>query len=399
MTDNSNDSESQVDIKRVIEMTLDLNDTNSSYQPGDYVAVYAPNPDYQIKTLISRLQLNENKVIKIESLDSKYGKYYIYISNGNTIYNIFRDLLDITGIPSKKLLKLLAEHSSDPNEKLQLNKLSSVEGKEEYAQMINDRTTLLCLLEKYKTSSPPLAHLLDILNPLAPRDYSISSSPLSLEAGKISFVFSVLPNQSIESSLSELNINNSDNNIITKIPFQLKSSPHFHLPSEDQLSKPIIMIGPGTGVAPFIGFLQHLSKINIETKPLLTWLFFGCRSEKKDFLYKDTLHSMLQDSTLTKLTTAFSRELDINNHQDPNLEVTCGYVQEKMKNHSKELYDLIINKNAFVYICGDAKGMAVGVRNSFIDIIKQESSVDEKIAVDMFTNLIKEKRYILDVWS
>ncbi|EGC30648.1 hypothetical protein DICPUDRAFT_83434, partial [Dictyostelium purpureum] len=72
MTDNSNDSESQVDIKRVIEMTLDLNDTNSSYQPGDYVAVYAPNPDYQIKTLISRLQLTENKVIKIESLDSKY---------------------------------------------------------------------------------------------------------------------------------------------------------------------------------------------------------------------------------------------------------------------------------------------------------------------------------------
>ncbi|KAM9986468.1 hypothetical protein ACTFIY_010871 [Dictyostelium cf. discoideum] len=432
------DQESTIDIKRVIEMTLNLGNTELSYQPGDYISVFAPNTHNHVISLIKRLSLDENKLIKIESIDKTFElPNYLKKVNENfnnkssTIYNVLRDLVDITGIPSKKLLKLLSENSSDSNDKLELNKLSSIEGKEEYAQMINNRVTLLCLLDKYKSSNPPFNHLLELINPLAPRDYSISSSPLSTEKGTLSFVFSVVdfklsstPSQRIlghctswlektgiqnnklssssnlENSLNNLNINDSNE---IRIPFILKPSPHFHLPPVDQLNRPIIMIGPGTGVAPFIGFLQHLSKTTTTTTPNPnTWLFFGCRSEKRDFLYKDTLESMLKDNTLTKLITAFSRELDTENNNNNNntaIEPTCGYVQEKMIEHSKQLFDMVVNQNAFIYICGDAKGMAVGVRNSFIDIVKQELNCDEKQATDIFTNWIKEKRYILDVWS
>ncbi|KAM9955188.1 hypothetical protein ACTFIW_000686 [Dictyostelium discoideum] len=429
------DQESTIDIKRVIEMTLNLGNTELSYQPGDYISVFAPNTHNHVISLIKRLSLDENKLIKIESTDKTFElpnhlkKVNENFNNNksSTIYNVLRDLVDITGIPSKKLLKLLSENSSDSNDKLELNKLSSIEGKEEYAQMINNRVTLLCLLDKYKSSNPPFNHLLELINPLAPRDYSISSSPLSMEKGTLSFVFSVVdfklsstPSQRIlghctswlektgiqnnklsssssnlENSLNNLNIESSDE---IRIPFILKPSPHFHLPPVDQLNRPIIMIGPGTGVAPFIGFLQHLSKTTSTTTPN-TWLFFGCRSEKRDFLYKDTLESMLKDNTLTKLITAFSRELDTENNNNTAIEPTCGYVQEKMIEHSKELFDMVVNQNAFIYICGDAKGMAVGVRNSFIDIVKQELNCDEKQATDIFTNWIKEKRYILDVWS
>ncbi|KAK5576569.1 hypothetical protein RB653_007713 [Dictyostelium firmibasis] len=433
------DQESTIDIKRVIEMTLDLGNTELSYQPGDYISVFAPNTHNHVISLIKRLSLDENKLIKIESIDKSFELpnhlkkvNENFNNNKSTVYNVLKDLVDITGIPSKKLLKLLSEHSSDSNDKLELNKLSSIEGKEEYAQMINNRVTLLCLLEKFKSSNPPFSHLLELINPLAPRDYSISSSPLSMEKGRLSFVFSVVdfklsstPSQRIlghctswlekvgiqnnklstpsnqsslnlEESLSNLNI---ESNI--QIPFLLKPSPHFHLPPTDQLNRPIIMIGPGTGVAPFIGFLQHLSKTSTTTTTTTptTWLFFGCRSEKRDFLYKDTLESMLKDNTLTKLITAFSRELDIENSINNTIEPTCGYVQEKMIQHSKQLFDMVVNQNAFIYICGDAKGMAVGVRNSFIDIVKQELNCDEKQATDIFTNWIKEKRYILDVWS
>ncbi|KAN0034806.1 hypothetical protein ACTFIV_001338 [Dictyostelium citrinum] len=425
------DQESTIDIKRVIEMTLNLGNTELSYQPGDYISVFAPNTHNHVISLIKRLSLDENKLIKIESIDKTFELpnhlkkvNENFNNNSSTIYNVLRDLVDITGIPSKKLLKLLSEHSSDSNEKLELNKLSSIEGKEEYAQMINNRVTLLCLLDKYKSSNPPFSHLLELINPLAPRDYSISSSPLSMEKGTLSFVFSVVdfklsstPSQRIlghctswlektgiqNNKLSSSNIEDSLNNLNIesneiKIPFILKPSPHFHLPPVDQLNRPIIMIGPGTGVAPFIGFLQHLSKTTTSSKPT-TWLFFGCRSEKRDFLYKDTLDSMLKDNTLTKLITAFSRELDTENTITTAIEPTCGYVQEKMIEHSKQLFDMVVNQNAFIYICGDAKGMAVGVRNSFIDIVKQELNCDEKQATDIFTNWIKEKRYILDVWS
>ncbi|KAF2071845.1 hypothetical protein CYY_006837 [Polysphondylium violaceum] len=428
-TAESSPTTTDIDIKRVIEITLDTNSSTISYQPGDYIQIFAPNPHNLVLKVLNRLGLDKNQFISIESLDLlKYElPNNLKRSNNQKLYYIFRDMLDITGIPSKKLLKLLSEYSSDQNEKNELLKLSSVEGKEEYSKLISTRSNLISLLDKYKSSQPPLDYLLDILPPLSPRDYSISSSPLVIENGKLNFVFSVVDmiignerirghctswlesiclntnkikrqdNNSDDDFLLEIGLDSLclDNNEKPVIPIMFKSSPHFHLPED--LDKPIIMIGPGTGVAPFIGFLQHISK-QLKFNPY-TWLFFGCRSEKRDFLYKDTILDMVESKTLKKLTTAFSREINTTSTIDLSLDITCGYVQEKMKNHSKEIFDLVYNQNALIYICGDAKGMAIGVRNSFIDIFQNELSISEKDATDIFTQLIKDKRYLLDVWS
>jgi len=421
--DDSSSGGADIEIKRVLEITLDSN-TNStlSYKPGDYIQVFAPNSHNLVIKVLNRLSLDKDQIISIESLDSlKYElPNNLKRSNNQKLYFIFRDLLDITGVPSKKLLKLLSEYSSDQNEKNELLKLSSVDGKDEYSKLISTRSNLITLLDKYKSCQPPLDYLLDVLPSLSPRDYSISSSPLVVENGRLTFVFSVVDmivgnerirghctswlesmcfetkkissnnNSIIEIGLDNLCIDDDQNPVI---PIMFKSSPHFHLP--EVLDKPIIMIGPGTGVAPFIGFLQHISKL--EFNPF-TWLFFGCRSENRDFLYKDTLFDMIESKTLKKLTTAFSREINTTTTTS-NVDITLGYVQEKMKNHSKEIFDLIHNQNALIYICGDAKGMAVGVRDCVIDIFQNELSISEKDATDIFNQLIKDKRYLLDVWS
>eukprot|EP01132_Coremiostelium_polycephalum_P003985 gene3985-4986_t len=423
-------SDESLQIKRVIEITVDFGNDDIHYQPGDYISIYSPNPIHIVQSIINRLSLQGDQKIKIDPIDPQ--KYelpnHLIKGNGQKIFSIFKDLLDITGIPSKKLFRLLSEYCSNAEEKAKTLKLCLPEGRDEYNQLISQRVGLLELLNMFPSSYPPLSYLLDILSPLAPRDYSLSSSPLHLAPGKAAFVFSVvevkMPNGTklmghctswleslclksgllksliLEDQLNNLSLSTIDES--PRFPFQFKSSPHFHLPPLESISsQPIIMIGPGTGIAPFIGFLQHLKAIKSETTPLpqTVWLFFGCRSEKRDFIYRDTLESMTNDNILTKLTTAFSRELSSTNNNDQSIDVACGYVQEKMKIHAKELFQLVHNEKAMVYICGDAKGMAVGVRNSFISILMQELGIQEKEATTIFTDWIKEKRYLLDVWS
>eukprot|EP01095_Lingulamoeba_sp_RSL-Kostka_P013132 TRINITY_DN5360_c0_g1_i1.p1 TRINITY_DN5360_c0_g1~~TRINITY_DN5360_c0_g1_i1.p1 ORF type:complete len:159 (+),score=43.16 TRINITY_DN5360_c0_g1_i1:745-1221(+) len=158
------------------------------------------------------------------------------------------------------------------------------------------------------------------------------------------------------------------------------------------------MIGPGTGVAPFIGFLQqkkHLLNIledenNNNNKHTWTddcYLFFGCRQRSLDYLYYDELQQYFDDN-LVKLITAFSRETD-----------QVVYVQDKLLEHEKEIYPLLVNQHAKIYICGDAKGMAKGVMNSLHEILIKNEQITKKEALTKTASWMKEKRIVMDIWS
>ncbi|EGG25107.1 hypothetical protein DFA_03353 [Cavenderia fasciculata] len=398
----SSSSSSLLDIKRIIEIEFQFDkEDENTFKPGDYLSIFAPNPFNVVESIANRLNLNLNDRLDIEMIVVQEGKVVnlpdnLKRANARTIGYLLSHELDICGIPSKRLLRLLGENASDQEEKKKLVHLSSIEGKEDYNQMIGNRITLLDLLISYPSiSNIPLHYLVDFISPLVPRDYSISSSPLSSQPRHATVVFSVVDmninqkeikglctswledkcNESILNNIQQLNIDNNNNNnnnnnttttIINNIPYEIKPTNHFTLP-KDTLKTPMIMIGPGTGVAPFIGFLSHLEKTKQpDLKLAETWLFFGCRSESYDFIYRDEIESFVKNGTLSHLVTAFSRESKDQSSQP------LGYVQSKLLNHSSQLFNLITNNNATIYICGDAKGMAVGVKSAFIEIVKKE---------------------------
>lgn len=156
---------------------------------------------------------------------------------------------------------------------------------------------------------------------------------------------------------------------------------YFVLPEDN--NTPIIMVGPGTGIAPFIAFLEEREYRKAEGK---NWLFFGDRESANDFLYRDELEAFQAKGLLTRLDTAFSRD------QEEKV-----YVQHKMQEAGEEIYQWL-QEGATFYVCGDAKHMAQDVEDTLIDILKQYGQKDEEQARKYLKTMQRERRYLKDVY-
>ena len=163
------------------------------------------------------------------------------------------------------------------------------------------------------------------------------------------------------------------------VPLYIQHSSGFTLPSSDT---PIIMIGPGTGVAPFRAFMQERLATNAKGK---SWLFFGERNEKTDFFYKDFWNE-LEIAGNFRLDVAFSRDQQ---HK--------VYVQHKMQENAKDIF-LWLQEGAYIYVCGDAHKMAKDVDHCLLSIIKEEGRFSDEEAKGYMKELKKNKRYLRDVY-
>uniref|UniRef100_A0A6G1REK8 5-methyltetrahydrofolate-homocysteine methyltransferase reductase n=1 Tax=Hypotaenidia okinawae TaxID=2861861 RepID=A0A6G1REK8_9GRUI len=179
-----------------------------------------------------------------------------------------------------------------------------------------------------------------------------------------------------------------------KITIFARPNNTFHLPADP--SAPFMMVGPGTGISPFIGFLQHRQKLREEHTDWEfgeTWLFFGCRHQDRDYLFKDELKCFLENGTLTHLKVCFSRDSSTAEVAPPK------YVQDVVRLYAKEVARVLLKEGGYFYVCGDKKHMADGVSDAVVDILSMEMDVDKLEAMKILAVLREEKRYLQDVWS
>jgi sulfite reductase (NADPH) flavoprotein alpha-component len=241
---------------------------------------------------------------------------------------------------------------------------------------------VLAALEKFPGIRPDPEALIEALDPLQPRLYSISSSPKTVP-GRVTLTVDTVRYRIgnrhrlgvCSTGLAE-RVNPGDS-----VKVYVQKAHNFALPADPNV--PIIMIGPGTGVAPFRAFLHE----RMATKaPGRNWLFFGHQRSSTDFFYEDELKAMKNSGVLTRLTLAWSRDSD-----------QKIYVQDRMREVGRDLWSWL-TEGAILYVCGDAKRMAKDVELALVDIVAQHGARSQAEAIAFVTDLKKHGRYQQDVY-
>ncbi|NXF10057.1 MTRR reductase, partial [Smithornis capensis] len=407
-------------IKTALLLELDISDTVFDYQPGDAFCVVCPNNANEVEELLQILGLSEKGddfvCIKVKQGTKKKGASCPqHIPGRSTLKFILTWCLEIRAIPKKAFLRALVECTSDVREKRRLQELCSKQGASDYARFIRDSNIcFLDLLHAFPSCKPSLNLLIEHLPKLQARSYSVSSSNL-YQPGKLCFVFNIVefpacPARPVSRKgvctgwLAELVApllhpsktildTKGESSSTKKISIFPRPNNTFHLPSDT--SVPFMMVGPGTGISPFIGFLQHRQKLREQHTDWEfgeTWLFFGCRHQDRDYLFKQ-LRCFLKNGALTHLKVCFSRDSSTAEVTPPK------YVQDVIRLYAKEVARVLLEERGYFYICGDKKHMADDVSDALVDILSVEMEADKLEAMKILAMLREEKRYLQDVWS
>jgi len=352
--------EAPKDTRHVV---IDLLDSGLKYEPGDSLGILPQNDRDLVSAIIDLLGATGGEMVTLAT-----GKRTSLRHALTCEFTLGRSRPD--------LFTLLAQHVTAADEK---SALEQVIAADENPLATAD---LAEVLERFPSARPPLADLLATLSRLQPRLYSISSSQkahpseVHLTVGVVRFESLGRWRSGVASNFLGVRSLPGD-----EVRVFLQASPKFRLPADPQT--PVIMIGPGTGIAPFRAFLEERAATGAASR---SWLFFGNQHFEYDFLYKDELSQFLECEALTKLDLAFSRDT-----------AEKVYVQHRMLEQGAEIWRWI-EDGAHLYVCGDAKRMAGDVNRALQTIAKSHGGLSAEAAEGFTAKLAKEKRYHKDVY-
>jgi len=350
---------------------------NVNYEPGDHLGIFPTNDSKIVEELTARLGVEPTKIFSLVSLENNRPAV-----GPCTVRQAFLQWYDITNPPRKSVLKVLSRFTTDENEKKRLMELCDESKPEPYASYIKDSfRNILEILNEFRSINIPFEVLLEALPRLNPRYYSISSSPKAhqgfVHVTAVVVQFKTLTgrihNGVCTNYLAQLNPGDEVPVFVRKSSFKLPKQP----------SVPIVMVGPGTGLAPFRGFIHERK---IQATESVNVLFFGCRAPHVDFIYQDELDVFDKNGHL-KLHTAFSR------HTGKKI-----YVQHKMQEVEDQLWEVIHENKGHFYICGDARAMEKEVHATIKNVVKKKLNYTEEQAEQYMTDLKKAGRYSTDTW-
>jgi sulfite reductase (NADPH) flavoprotein alpha-component len=348
-------------VRDVRHIELSLAGSGLHYEPGDALGVVAENPPQTVEAVLSAARLTGSEPIERQG-------------ETRDLAGWLRSGLEITRV-TKPLIGRVAERSGS----LELATLLRP-GNETVLREFMTRTQLVDLLERFPANwdAPALA---GSLRPLVPRLYSIASSVK--EVGDevhltVARLDSSCDGSSRPGAASHFLATRGD---AAKLPVYIEPNPRFRLPSD--ASRDVIMIGPGTGVAPYRGFLQERAATGGSGR---NWLVFGARHFSSDFLYQIEWQRALKRGLLTRLDLAFSRD------GGPRV-----YVQQRIAEAGRELYDWI-ESGAYIYVCGDATHMAHDVHAALASVVERHGALPAEAARERLDRLGAEGRYLRDVY-
>lgn len=326
-----------------IEMAVEEPD----YLPGDSLGIIPENPLSAVETII--------KLIEIDP-----AKKFSFHNEQLSAFDLLKKKLNIVYLPERVV-----------------SKYAGLVGQDIPAMKIG----LPDLLKIYPLkNSNDFEKLIELLEPIAPRLYSISSSPeahngeLHITVARDKFCINEEYKYGLCSNyLAQFSVGST-------LEFYIHKNLQFRLPAND---KDVIMIGPGTGIAPFRSFIAHREATGAGGK---NWLFFGDQHFVTDFLYQTEIQNWLETGTLTKVDLAFSRD-----------KKEKIYVQHKMMKQAQEIYEWI-ESGAFVYLCGNKNPMSTDVENTLVHIVQLQTGKSANEAVDFLEQLKEEGRFVKDVY-
>ena len=317
------------------------------YLPGDSLGIIPENPQHKVEAIINWLDIHPKK--KFTFRNEEY-----------TVFDLLKKKLDIVYLPER----VVKAYSSLVNQDIPATRIS-----------------LLDLLKIYPLkNSDQLEQLVGILEPITPRLYSISSSP-EAHNGEVHITvardkFTV--NEELKFGLCSNYLSQFD--VGQQVQFYIHKNLQFRLPADD---KDVIMIGPGTGIAPFRSFIAHRDSTGA---PGRNWLFFGDQHFVTDFLYQTEIQSWIETGSLSKIDLAFSRDYE-----------EKVYVQHKMQKNGRLLYEWLEN-GASVFVCGAKEPMSIDVENTLVKIVQEHGNKKLEEAIGFVHHLRNEGRYLKDVY-
>lgn len=297
--------------------------------------------------------------------------------------------LDLTSAPRRSDLKHLARYAKDPIDRKALQRLSSKEGKKEYKEKIMEGYVgMVDLLKLCPSLSIPLEHLISACHFLLPRFYTIASSSSEFP-NQVHLTVAVTKAErkdgSVFNGVCSTHLANVKPNTNKVRVFNRPST--FRLPEDT--TKPIIMIGPGTGIAPMRALLQERRYQRDVQKKIVgsNTLYFGCKKRNLDYLYQEELEAMQQEKLLDNLYLAFSRETK------PKV-----YVQHLLTQNAQETWELVDSKGASIYVCGGVR-MGNDVAEALTEIAASQGSMSLQEAKDYMSKLASDGRFVQELWA
>lgn len=360
------------------------------YAAGDHLGVVPHNSPALVQRAAARFGFERDVAIRISARSDR--ETFLPVGERIQLYEVLADYVELQGVATRAQIRVLAAHCDCPFTKMNLEALAADEaaGASLYRnEVLVKRRSVLDLLTQFPAVKLPLELYLEMLPPLSPRYYSISSSPLH-DARRCSITVGVLtgPARSGNGNFAGVCSNylarqDLDGGVVHA--FVKDTTSTFRLPADPRT--PVLMVGPGTGLAPFRGFLQERASLRAAGREVgPSMLFFGCRHPDQDYIYRDELAAFARDG-ITELHVAFSRQ-----------GASKQYVQDQMRAQRARVWALL-QQGAVMYVCGDASRMEPDVRATIVAIAVECGGMTDVAARAFLDQLVADRRYLVDVWA